>query len=558
MVISPLGILIREGDPVTKFPPSRMNPTQASERLVSGKAINMPSTQAQAEGSGTQTIQRRAEASGTTPQVCSVMSNPSWVAPHLRKRSTESPGRGGNEQANPNVAPRTIFFEIEVTVLQNTGTGNKGIPGRLALYELVARPIGVWELKEQLTVTRGDLRQLQEPSVAGSKVLLRRQSQNQPVRSTTVRFVSLEAAKKFAAELKQLKTNYAQSTEPVFAEKTESIPIVQDATTQAPVTEVSAVTKPVSEEIRSTAPKAEKAKEQVKLQEQEDMIDFTSTSGATMGKSTAPGRQAVNIGRKVADILIDIDTSSADKLDKYACGDLGGVPYGPPTNGAQKADAKIGRPEGIESSIAQKVVSSNNPTGQELGKNVIEAPFPSLQALQEIMARFPNVNSIKGVRLGSSVSWASTKIFLELKESNFAEVTQEYYCLSHAYSGCQKAEHGFYAVLFSLMRRNTFIQLPLDQQAWVLASVYQQVYPKDPVTSPPEELPALKSTENRCPKAVKEFNASAAAGKGRNAMNMNTQTPSYAQPSIGKPTSLDTGVQGSFTAGDWALFRCKE
>ncbi|GAP84610.2 hypothetical protein SAMD00023353_1101390 [Rosellinia necatrix] len=500
----------------------------------------------------------------------------SRMLPHLRKAS-ESPSTAAQvpptsfqpllqlskatSEANASEKPpnfgavvtpdaREVFFQGNILVADQCGGGGRLEGGRIIVYEPTNMPVGLWELKiENKKLSKGDIRQLLLVLTTGSTALLRRYDGIHPVRSTALQFPNIQEAKNFMEEVNVRIGQYAGSSEPIYTETTVELSLTQDTVGRTEPSQSSGTpTKKLdtpslklprggnsglkdfgSEELIRVELATEDSQPKVEARPHTPPV-FLPTAEE---KSTLAGIRTENsIGIRPEESENDLISFSPDPISRSSRrGTLVGLDHKAPVTTQVFATVGVMNPGGTP----PEKQSTTGGKKAQWNKSRTDAAVGATRALHDM-------KGIEGVSFANGQSGAF--YLSQWNPVDYTVVIRMSKLLSIILGDCPmpRPDPAFVASLLHLVETDEFLNLPYDEQKKVLAALYTTVRSQNSrIIRSGQEISALRSYEESCPSAIKEFNAAINyRGHGHPERNPSTpELPTYSIEAMTKTMGAD-------------------
>ncbi|KAI0100193.1 hypothetical protein GGR51DRAFT_575841 [Nemania sp. FL0031] len=458
--------------------------------------------------------------------------------------------------------PREIFFQGDVLMPNQIGVGgDKPAKGRIVIYELLATPIGVWEITvEGRKVIRGDVRELLEILPDGSKVFLRRWPNKTQVRSEPLRFSNVTEAEIFTFEANIRRLQYTNSSEPIQLETSFDLSPVQDVVTpsEAKETPKKAMTpetainptktsgsevdgfertirekeeediKRMKEEAEMKAKRiAEEVAEKVKSclvwsRPEKSDLDEPKLVGQTaecVQPKVEPQSQTLPVSLTTGLVVPTPTKAGTNHHTRTGSGwsDSDLINLSPDSASGSRYDFK--QSETAESCTTLGVETSKRLLPGPHGGSTSQAPcFVSnraplkrteTDAVEEVIRALRDVKVLEGVPASEGRSGDPLHI-LRGDSAYYETLVRKSRLLALALEGSsgQTLNTAFVASLLHLVELDEFLNLSHEDQKKSLAALYTVVCRCRPrITRTSDEIRALRSGWETCPQAIRDFNA---------------------------------------------------
>ncbi|KAI0445310.1 hypothetical protein F4803DRAFT_548258 [Xylaria telfairii] len=382
----------------------------------------------------------------------------SWVPPHLRKTSrSQSPisqNSSISQQSSPlasNKIPtlnaREIFLQQDVLVLPQCGT-KKPTRGKIVVYELLDAPIGIWELiiEDEQKLIRGNLCELLEVLPDGSRAFLRRNKGGRVV-SDPLRFSTVVEAKTFMNEVNLRRSQYSSSSEMLHTEATMEWPIQDGASRK------------------------------------------TSNDSTEKAIQMAAAKPAETSGQKASESSLELPQSRQPQL-----------------NNPNPEEPRSERPR---TQPSQPKIESR-PQTPPISLPTAEVKTTPIKAAATSHVRTGSSGSDDNLISFSPVKGCSPpQSELRGIPVNYTAVKRMQEFLEHALENThpRRWNPAYMASFLHLVGKDEFIAQSPTEQEMTVEALYTNIGGKDMrIILPPKAIFRLRSGEEACPEAIKEFN----------------------------------------------------
>ncbi|KAI1133332.1 hypothetical protein F5Y10DRAFT_260212 [Nemania abortiva] len=403
-----------------------------------------------------------------------------------------------NVRKSTTLDAREIFFSGEVLLPRRSGVDDKPAKGRIVIYELLATPVGIWELTiEGKEVIRGDIRELLEVLHDGSKVFLRRYPNKTQVRSEPLRFSDVNEARIFTDEANIRRNQYCLSSAPIHAESSSTITPAQSVLTPGAAGEVAR--EAAAPSVVVDLDKVPAIKDSMPLP-QEPKLEGPAPEEPNLGErangyaqpKAEPRPHSPSIPPAIARVESTPMKSETGSHKRTGSGwsDSDLINLSPNSAHGSRGGYEQPQTAGIYTTLG-----AGTPKGWLID--------------QEEDAAEQTIKALRDVKIIDDASIPTGKHYQFLFRNSSYTLVRKSKLLAMALEGSssQAEDTAYAASLLHLVELDDFLQLPRDDQKNILAVLYAVVRRGDSrIIRTPDEIYALRTGWESCPREISHFN----------------------------------------------------